>query len=158
MQTWMMWMIAGAALLILELVSMSFFLLWIGVAALVAGVAAIFVSTVWVQWLVFAVASVALLIATRPLARSVHGSVSQPSNVDAMIGNRALVIEAIDLAKNMGRVRVGPEEWRARADQAIPAEVWVEVISVEGTTLIVRLVSDTEAAPAAHEDSEAPAQ
>lgn len=144
MQAWMMWMVAGVVLFILELVSMTFFLLWIGVAAIITGVVAIGVPTLWVQWLVFAIASVVLLIATRPLARSVHGSVTQPSNVDAMMGSRALVIEAIDPLKNSGRVRVGSEEWRARAEERIGEEVWTEIIGLEGTTLVVRRAVDTE--------------
>lgn len=155
MQPWMMWMIVGVVLLILELVSMTFFLLWIGVAALITGVAAIVVPTAWVQWLVFALASVALLIATRPLARSIHGRVTQPSNVDAMIGSRALVIEAIDPLKNIGRVRVGSDEWRARADQAIAEEVWTEIVSVEGTTLTVRPAAEAEAPAASQEQGDA---
>ncbi len=158
MQPWMIWMIAGVVLLILELVSMTFFLLWIGVAALIAGVVAIVVPTAWVQWLVFALASVALLIATRPLARSIHGSVTHPSNVDAMIGSRALVIEAIDPLKNTGRVRVGSDEWRARAEQAIAEEVWTEIVSLEGTTLIVKPLTDAEAPSSEQGESEAPAQ
>jgi len=155
MQPWMMWMIVGVVLLILELVSMTFFLLWIGVAALITGVAAIVVPTAWVQWLVFALASVALLIATRPLARSIHGRVTQPSNVDAIIGQRALVIEAIDPLKNTGRVRVGSDEWRARAEQAIAVDAEAEVISVEGTTLIVRPAAEAEAAAASQEQGDA---
>ncbi len=151
MDTWAIWMIAGVILLILELLSMSFFMLWIGVAAILAGVVAVFVPIAWVQWLVFAILTLILLLATRPLARSIHGSVTQPSNVDAMIGKRALVIEAIDPRKNMGRVRVGSDEWRARAEQAIPVDVWVEVISVEGTTLTVRPATEAEALAEAQE-------
>ncbi len=148
MQAWMMWMIAGAVLLILELVSMSFFLLWIAVAAILAGVVAIFVPIAWVQWLAFAILALILLLATRALARSIHGSVTQPSNVDAMVGQRGVVIDAIDPLKNVGRVRIGSDEWRARAEQAIPVEAWAEVISVAGTTLTVRAAAEAEA-PAA---------
>ena len=133
MAAWAIWMIAGVALLILELISMSFFLLWLAVAAILTGVVAIFVHIWWVQWVVFAILSIVLLLATRPLARSIHGRVTQPSNVDALIGSRALVIETIDPLKNIGRVRIGSDEWRARAEQAIPLDAWAEVISVAGT-------------------------
>ncbi len=138
MQPWMIWLIVGLVLLIIELGMMSLFLLWIAIGAFVTGIVAIFVPTVWVQWLVFGVASIILLIATRPFARSVHASVTTPSNVDALIGARAMVIETIDPLKNIGRVRIGSDEWRARSDETIPAESWAEVTTVQGATLLVR--------------------
>ncbi len=154
MAAWAIWMIAGVALLILELISMSFFLLWLAVAAILTGVVAIFVHIWWVQWVVFAILSIVLLLATRPLARSIHGRVTQPSNVDALIGSRAVVIETIDPLKNTGRVRIGSDEWRARAEQAIPVDAWAEVISVAGTTLTVRPAADAEAATASQEQGD----
>ncbi len=138
MQPWMIWLIVGLVLLIVELSIMSLFLLWIAVGAFIAGIVAIFVPTVWVQWLVFGVSSLILLIATRPFARSVHATVTTPSNVDALIGARAMVIETIDPLENMGRVRIGSDEWRARSDEAIPADSWAEVTGVKGATLLVK--------------------
>ncbi len=155
MADWAIWMIAGVVLLILELLSMSFFMLWIAVAAILAGVVAIFVPIAWIQWLVFAILALILLLATRSLARSIHGRVTQPSNVDALIGSRALVIETIDPLKNIGRVRIGSDEWRARAEQIISEEAWAEVISVEGTTLIVRPAAEAEAPAASQEQGDA---
>ena len=154
MAAWAIWMMAGVVLLILELFSMSFFLLWIAVAAILAGVVAIFVPIAWVQWLVFAILSIALLLATRPLARSLHGSVTLLSNVDAMVGQRGVVIDAIDPLKNVGRVRIGSDEWRARAEQAIPVDAWAEVTSVAGTTLTVRPAAESEAPGASQEQGD----
>ncbi len=142
MQPWMLWMIVGLVLLIIELSMMSLFLLWIAIGAFVAGIVAVFVPIAWVQWLVFGLSSLILLIATRPFAHSVHASVTTPSNVDAMIGANAMVIETIDPLKNIGRVRIGSDEWRARADETIPVESWVEVTGVKGTTLRVRPVEE----------------
>jgi len=138
MQPWMLWMIVGLVLLIIELSMMSLFLLWIAIGAFAAGIVAVFVPIAWVQWLVFGLASLILLIATRPFAHSVHASVTTPSNVDAVIGGRAMVIETVDPLRNVGRVRIGSDEWRARADETIPTESWVEVIGVAGTTLLVQ--------------------
>ncbi len=138
MQPWMLWMIVGLVLLIIELSMMSLFLLWIAIGAFAAGIVAIFVPIAWVQWLVFGLSSLLLLIATRPLARSVHASVTTPSNVDALIGGRAMVIETVDPLRNTGRVRIGSAEWRARSDETIPADSWAEVTAVQGATLLVQ--------------------
>jgi len=134
----LMWLIVGLGLLIIELFTMTFFLMWIACGALLAAVAAFFTTAAWVPWMVFSVSTVVLLIATRPLARSLHGSVTVPSNVDRFVGRTAVVLETIDNLHNTGRVRIESDEWRARsAGGAIAEGQHVIVDRVEGTTLIV---------------------
>jgi len=133
----LVWIIIGLALLIVEMMVGSFFLMWIGAGALLTALLAAIVPTVWVQGLFFALASVVLLLATRPLARSMHGRVTVPSNVDRLIGAEGVVTQAIDSHANTGRVRIGAEDWRARAASPIPDQTRVIVYAVEGTTLMV---------------------
>lgn len=143
----LIWMIAGLALLIVELVVGSFFLMWIGAGALLTALLAVFVPTAWVQWLFFALSSLVLLLATRPLARSIHGRVTLPSNVDSLKGQEAVVLEEINRQQNTGRVRVHSDEWRARSAEVIPPGQHVIIEGVEGTTLQVRRANtqpDTE--------------
>jgi len=146
MEPWMIWVLVGVGLLGLELLIGSFFLLWIACGAFIAGIAAIFTADIyWVAWLVFAVSSIALVLATRPLARSMHGRATAPSNVDAMIGRAAIVIDTIDPIENVGRVRVGSDEWRARSSVHIPKGEPVKVLRVEGATLIVEPIEEQSA-------------
>ena len=134
----LIWMIAGLALLIMELVVGSFFLMWIGAGALLTALLAVFVPTAWVQWLFFTLSSLLLLLATRRLARSIHGSVTLPSNVDSLKGMEGVVLEEINRQQNTGRVRVQSDEWRARSAAVIPPGAHVIIEGVEGTTLQVR--------------------
>jgi membrane protein implicated in regulation of membrane protease activity len=56
----------------------------------------------------------------------------------ALIGSRALVLERVDV--NGGRVRIGGEEWSARAymeDQVLEPGTRVEVAKIEGATALV---------------------
>jgi membrane protein implicated in regulation of membrane protease activity len=56
----------------------------------------------------------------------------------ALVGTRALVLERVDL--NGGRVRIGGEEWSARAymeDQVLEPGARVEVAKIEGATALV---------------------
>lgn len=139
------WLIVGLVLLILELFTTTFFLMWIGAGALVAALAAIWIEPAWIQWLIFAVVSAALLWATRRLARSIHARVTVPSNVDQIVGQVGVVLEAIDPDQNTGRIRVGSEEWRARSETRIPQGVRARVESVQGTTLrVVQVFAGTE--------------
>ncbi|MEN6644824.1 MAG: NfeD family protein [Armatimonadia bacterium] len=132
------WMIAGLVLLILEVFIGSFFLMWIGAGALLTALAALLFGQAWVQWLVFAVVSAILLAVSRPLARSIHGRVTVPSNVDSLIGQQAVVLEVVDNQANTGRVRMRSDEWRARSDSVIQVDSRVIITGVEGTTLLVK--------------------
>jgi membrane protein implicated in regulation of membrane protease activity len=56
----------------------------------------------------------------------------------ALVGARAVVLEQVD--RNGGRVRIGGEEWSARAymdDQVLEAGAHVEVAKIEGATALV---------------------
>jgi membrane protein implicated in regulation of membrane protease activity len=142
----LMWMIAGLALLIVELMAGSFFLMWIGAGALLTALLAVFVRVAWVQWLFFALASLVLLLATRPLARKLHGGVTLPSNVDSLKGMEGQVLEEINFRLNTGRVRVRSDEWRARSAEVIAPGTHVVIDGIEGTTLQVR-PADTQSEP-----------
>lgn len=134
------WMIAGLVLLIAEMFHGGLFLMWIGAGALITALCSLFISIEWVQWAIFAVSSVVLLIASRPLTRSIHARVTLPSNVDSLIGLQAVVLETIDPVANTGRVRVRSEEWRARSPVAIKQGAHVVVEKIEGTTMQVKEV------------------
>ncbi len=141
------WLVAGLALLILELFTTTFFLMWIGAAALVTALAALWVHATWAQWLIFAVVSTVLLLATRGLARSIHGRVTVPSNVDQIVGQIGVVLEAVDPDENTGRIRIGSDEWRARSEARIPQGVRARVERVQGTTLWVAQIFPNAESP-----------
>jgi membrane protein implicated in regulation of membrane protease activity len=56
----------------------------------------------------------------------------------ALVGARAVVLQRVDA--NGGRVRIGGEEWSARAfmpDEVVEAGKQVEVVRIEGATALV---------------------
>lgn len=134
------WLIAGIVLLIAEMFHGGLFLMWIGAGALITALCSLFVSPQWAQWTIFAASSIILLIASRPLTRSIHGRVTTPSNVDSLIGLQGVVLETIDPAANTGRVRIRSEEWRARSPVGIKQGAHVVVDKIEGTTMQVKEV------------------
>jgi membrane protein implicated in regulation of membrane protease activity len=87
-----------------------------------------------------------LLLATRPLARKLHGGVTLPSNVDSLKGMEGQVLEEINFRLNTGRVRVRSDEWRARSAEVIAPGTHVVIDGIEGTTLQVR-PADTQSEP-----------
>ena len=138
MDTYGIWIIAGVIALIIDLLSGTLFMLWVGGGCIAAGiVAALVPGMAWAPWAAFVVATALLLYLGRPLARRFQEQKLVPSNVDAVVGQEGIVLETIDPVSNTGRVRIGSEEWRARSDEHIESGQRVCVLAVEGATVVV---------------------
>ncbi len=136
---WLLWMLAGAILLIGEVLTVGFFLLWFSIGAFIAGLLALLgISQFW-QLLSFVVISAILFAISRKFAEKV--TKSQPDGIGAnrMLGKTGIVLEEINNEKNTGRVRIDQDEWRADScnDNVIETGIRVKVIDVKGTRLIV---------------------
>lgn len=132
------WLVLGVLLIITEMVTPSFFLMWFGIGALAASAAAYLgASHAW-QWVTFLVASTALILGSRKFARKVSPGPSFKTNIDEYLGQTGVVLQRIDPVANTGLVRVKKEEWRADAPEAIEGGALVEVVGVEGTHLKVQ--------------------
>ena len=93
----------------------------------------------WLQLIVFAGSSFASLGLLRPIARR-HLSMPHAirTGAAALVGAPAVVLQRVDA--NGGRVRIGGEEWSARAympDQVLEPGVQVEVAEISGATALV---------------------
>jgi len=88
-----------------------------------------------------------LVLVVAPLARRwMKRLPPSPVGLDALVGQRARVIEAIDPVSGTGQVRLeGGAVWRATAGEPIPSDSWVVVRKVVGTRLEVCQPSGTEA-------------
>jgi membrane protein implicated in regulation of membrane protease activity len=131
------WMALAAIFLIVELSSPSFFFISFVIGSLAAGIYTL-TSPDAVYWQIgiFLVLSAVLLPAMRTLARRITKDSPQLSNVDRMIGQQALVIQAID-PDEAGKVRFEGEIWNAVAEEAIAEGGHVLIESVAGVTLHV---------------------
>lgn len=138
MSAWI-WFAGAVALSIAEALGGEFVLLMLGGGALVAAGVSIFVPLLWVQLLVFAIASVALVVGARPaLLRRFHSTPAIASNVDAMIGSRATVVSTVD--SDGGQVKIGGEVWSAvgmDGHRPLPPGTPVTVVEVRGATAVV---------------------
>jgi len=138
MDTYGIWIIVGVICLIIDLLSATLFMLWVGGGCFVAAVVSWLVpSLAWAPWAAFVVSTAILLYLGRPLARRLVDQNLVPSNVDSVVGRDGVVLEAIDPLTNTGRVRIGSDEWRARADERIEAGERVCVLAIEGATAVV---------------------
>jgi membrane protein implicated in regulation of membrane protease activity len=137
---WVYWVIAAVALAIGELLTPGlFFAILASLAALVTAVVAAAGAGLVVQILVFVIGSVASIGLLRPLARRhIHMPSLMRTGTAALTGTRALVLERVD--GDGGRVKIGGEEWAARAyleGQVLEPGDRVEVVKIEGATALV---------------------
>ena len=136
----LLWVLVAVALAVGEILTPGLFFL--GPVALAAGAAAVAdllgAGTIGAL-VVFIVCSIASLAILRPIARR---HIRQPSisrtGTDALVGRKALVTRQVDALG--GRVRVGGEEWSARAyldDQVLVEGQTVDIVQIEGVTALV---------------------
>ena len=140
MPGWVIWAIIAVLLALGELATPGlFFLGLVAVAAVPAAIVDLFGGPAWLQVLVFIVSSLATVGILRPIARAhLHMPALSRTGTAALVGARALVLERVDL--NGGRVRIGGEDWSARAymdDQVLEPGTRVEVAKIEGATALV---------------------
>ena len=140
MPGWLIWAIAAVLLCIGELLTPGMFFLGpVALAAVGAGVVALVgVGAVW-QFLVFIGGAIASVWFLRPIAkRHLHMPAALRTGTAALEGAKAVVVQRVDV--NGGRVRIGGEEWSARAymeDQVLEPGTRVEVVKIEGATALV---------------------
>ena len=136
----MLWSIAAVLLATGEVFTPGLFFLGpVALAAVAGAVAAAVGGAVWLQLVVFIAGSAASLGLLRPIARAhLHMPVAIRTGAAALEGAHALVLQRVDASG--GRVRIGGEEWSARAympDQVIEPGTQVEVVKIEGATALV---------------------
>ncbi|MBU6531714.1 NfeD family protein [Streptomyces sp. NPDC057245] len=139
MDPWLIWLIVSAVLVVAEIFTLTAALGMLGAAALItAGSAAAGLSPPF-QFVVFTVVSTVTLLFVRPVAlRHVLQPPTERFGVDALVGKAAYVVS--DVTGREGRVRIGGEEWTARAyDETlvIPRGSTVDVMEISGTTAFV---------------------
>ncbi|OLB25880.1 MAG: hypothetical protein AUH17_00870 [Actinobacteria bacterium 13_2_20CM_68_14] len=135
-----LWLIAAVLLAIGELLTPGLFFLGpVALAAVGAAVTAGIGGGILLQLIVFIAVSVASLAFLRPIARRhIHMPALTRTGTAALVGTKAVVLQRVDA--NGGRVRIGGEEWSARAyfeGQTLDPGARVEVAKIEGATALV---------------------
>ena len=133
------WLVIAALLVIVKIATMGLTTIWFAGGAIVAALAAIFEAHWLIQFLVFAVVSLVLLIFTRPIATKHLMKDQEKTNVESLVGQSALVTATINNIKGEGTVKINGLEWTARSKNDTVIEEGSEVIidSVSGVKLIV---------------------
>ena len=145
---WIFWAVLGAILIIAEVFTTGFVLLWFGIGALAAGFAGLIgIHSITLQFLIFAVVSIALTAASRTIfvnyfSREKSGG-DLKSGVEGLPGKVGTVVSSSRGALNEGAVKVYGSTWTAYpADGEEPLEAGdrVTVERIQGASIYVRRV------------------
>lgn len=136
---WIIWLTVFLLLAVAEMLTLNLYFILMSVGALAALVAFLFNAELWLQIVIFCVVALATTVLIRPLALAhLHrGPADQLSNVDRLIGRKAVVLETVGLGA--GLVKIGGDIWTARISggSELPVGAAVEVAAIEGATAIV---------------------
>ena len=135
----LLWLIVGVLLIAAEVLTADFTLAMLGVAALAAAGTAAFDAPVLAQVAVFGAVSIGLVTVARPmLRRRLHAGHPVKTNVEALVGTKAIVVATVDA--HQGQVKLAGEVWSARSydeTQVLEPGRSVTVMDISGATAVV---------------------
>ena len=142
-----LWLALGVALIIAEIFTLGFVLFWFGIGALAAAVAGLLGAGLGIQFLIFAVVSIALTVMSRTIfSRYLPLSSGEGirTGVDSLPGKIGTVTTASKGALNEGAVKVYGSTWTAfPLDEGVLVEgEKVEVVEVKGSSIYVKRLRD----------------
>lgn len=139
---WIIWLVVILVFVILEVITVDFTSLMLGVGSIGGLVASLFRSPFWLQVVIAAVLSLLLLLTVRPpLKRALQrGGDKTKSNVDALLGLKGVITSDINGNPNMVKLANG-ETWTAKREAASQPEFTegdhVVVTAINGSTAVV---------------------
>jgi membrane protein implicated in regulation of membrane protease activity len=136
MSDWIIWIAAGLALLLLEILAPGAFMMWLGLAACGTGLI-VLASGIGFELQVVTCAILAAITLSIGL-RFRHRPTKLNTQQAGLAGRSAT---ALGFHGREGRVRVGDSDWAARVPTDVPepqAGARLRIEGVDGTVLIVR--------------------
>jgi len=147
LRDWHIWVFVGIGLVIGEIFTAGFLLLWFGVGAfLAAGLALLGVGSIY-QMLSFILTSLILIVLSRTIFKQFlfRKEVGISTNVEALIGQEALVMQMIEGRSKRGLVKIGGETWSAITEEGrIDRDEVVRVKGVVGNKVLVEKLKSKE--------------
>jgi len=137
---WLIWVGVALVLAAIEAATVDFVFIMLAAGALASAVAAAFGASFPVQIVVGVVVAVALLLLVRPWVKRRFNDNAAASTIGAvsLVGRQAWVLQTVTATD--GRVKLAGETWSARlAEGTAPATPGqqVRVVSIQGATAIV---------------------
>jgi len=129
------WLIAAGVLFVVEMMTLTFYLLWLSIGALAAGLVSLIVpEAILFQVILGSLVALGLTIFSKPLVSKFRSSRGFKDTGTEIVGRQGVVIEPIEQGR-YGQVKVGGDTWSASSDQSLGKDEVVRVVK-RGTTII----------------------
>ena len=132
------WVLFGIALMALEMLAPGLFMIWLGLAAILTGIIDAFSLSWQASSLVFAILSVAAVLAGRSLTMR-RGDVPDPAQ-DLNTRGQNLIGQSFRLDRPLlngeGQLKIGDSVWRVTGPDMVSGAK-VRVVRIDGATLAV---------------------
>jgi membrane protein implicated in regulation of membrane protease activity len=123
---------------VIEALTMDLSSVWFSVGAFFALIIAIFAKElIWLQFVVFVVFSIALLLGLRPIFKRYIRKNEIKTNADSLVGKTAVCIKPI-IDGERGEVKIEGKIWTAIANENISENEKVTVLAIKGVKLVVK--------------------
>lgn len=135
-----LWVVLLIVFVIGELATVGLTSIWFAAGALAALILACLDVGPVVQFVVFLVVSVILLMSTRSWAQKFINSRTQKTNADRIIGETIRIAERVSNRDQTGMAVVHGQEWTVRTrsdDEVIERDQNAKVVEIRGVKLIV---------------------
>ena len=141
---WITWLIVAAFCFIAEIITVGFFVFWLGIGALLSMLLSFVTDSIVLQIGVWVIASTLMIIFTKPLVNKYLKTKTIPTNVYTILGKKALVTEEINNALSKGQIKVDSDVWSAKSidNTIIPEGTIVEISKIEGVKTVVKTITE----------------
>lgn len=144
MEPWMIWLAIALLFAVVEMLTLDLIFAMLAGGAIFGMLTSLVGGNVWIQVVVFAVASLLLLVLLRPwgLRLLFRKGPLIPTGADAHVGRPAIVVS--EVSTTGGRVKLMGEVWTARSEinTVLPVGIAVTVVRIDGATAIVAATAD----------------
>ena len=136
-----MWLIIILFLGFVEAITVNLVTIWFVISGIVSLILSFFIDDFIIQFSVFVILGILLLITTRSWLNKVFKINKYKTNLDLVIGMRGIVTEKI--TKNSpGEVKVDGKRWMAISDKTINVDNDVKILEIDGVKLKVEKWED----------------
>jgi membrane protein implicated in regulation of membrane protease activity len=137
MAFWAIWLVVGVLLIIAEMATLTFYLLWLALGALAAALVAMLMpDAIVLQVFIGIVVALILTLYTKQITRRMRSSKGFTDVIYQLVGQEGLVIADIPL-EALGIVKVGNETWSAQSD--VPLVKGTPIIVVQSFNTILQV-------------------
>ena len=136
-----MWLIIILFLGFIEAITVNLVTIWFVISGIVSLILSFFINDFIIQFSVFVILGILLLITTRSWLNKVFKINKYKTNLDRVIVMRGIVTEKI--TKNSpGEVKVDGKRWMAVSDKTINVDNDVKILEIDGVKLKVEKWED----------------